>query len=136
MRPKKPRNNCKYCDKEVYRLSGIYCNTRCQLAFQRKIRIELWLEGTIDGVSMIQSIKKYYLIPLYGIGCWKCGWKEINLASGTVPVEMNHIDGDWRNCRSENLEILCPNCHSLTSTFRALNRRKADRKKKGQRKIF
>jgi hypothetical protein len=27
-------------------------------------------------------------------------------------LEINHIDGDWRNCLFENLEFICPNCHS------------------------
>lgn len=27
-------------------------------------------------------------------------------------LEINHIDGDWHNCLFENLELICPNCHS------------------------
>ena len=37
-------------------------------------------------------------------------------------LELEHIDGDWSNTRLENLTLLCPNCHSLTATFKALNR--------------
>ncbi|WP_329019501.1 HNH endonuclease signature motif containing protein [Streptomyces sp. NBC_00690] len=35
-----------------------------------------------------------------------------------LPLEVDHIDGDWRNNRIENLRILCPNCHSATDNYR------------------
>jgi hypothetical protein len=50
-----------------------------------------------------------------------------------VPVEVEHIDGDWRNNRVENLKLLCPNCHALTATFRALNRGRGRAKRLGGR---
>jgi 5-methylcytosine-specific restriction endonuclease McrA len=35
-----------------------------------------------------------------------------------IPLELDHIDGDRRNNRDENLRLLCPNCHALTPTYR------------------
>ena len=35
---------------------------------------------------------------------------------------MHHIDGDCTNNKMENLQLLCPNCHSLTSNFGSLNK--------------
>jgi hypothetical protein len=36
--------------------------------------------------------------------------------------ELDHIDGNSSNHKTDNLRMLCPNCHSQTPTFRALNR--------------
>ncbi|MFI1714033.1 HNH endonuclease signature motif containing protein [Streptomyces litmocidini] len=33
-------------------------------------------------------------------------------------LEIDHVDGDWRNNRIENLRFLCPNCHSATDNYR------------------
>ena len=65
-----------------------------------------------------------YLFDLFGRKCSRCGWHEVNPVSGKVPIQIEHIDGDFRNCSRENLTVLCPNCHSLTPTYMGLNRGK------------
>lgn len=37
-------------------------------------------------------------------------------------LEIEHIDGNNVNNKRENLEALCPNCHSLTKTWRGRNK--------------
>ena len=39
-----------------------------------------------------------------------------------IALELHHIDGDNTNNKIENLQILCPNCHAQTNTYRGLNR--------------
>lgn len=35
-----------------------------------------------------------------------------------IPLELHHINGIKSDLRIENLQVLCPNCHALTDTYR------------------
>jgi hypothetical protein len=48
--------------------------------------------------------------------CTRCGTGPEWLGK-PMTLEIDHIDGDWRNNRIENLRLLCPNCHAITSTW-------------------
>jgi Zn finger protein HypA/HybF involved in hydrogenase expression len=48
--------------------------------------------------------------------CNKCGIKEWN--NNKISLEIEHKDGNRYNNSKDNLELLCPNCHSQTLTFR------------------
>lgn len=60
-----------------------------------------------------KMIKQYELLPYCCSGCGISKWKEQELV-----LELDHIDGDAANNKILNLRLLCPNCHSLTSTYR------------------
>ncbi|GGQ53153.1 MULTISPECIES: HNH endonuclease signature motif containing protein [Streptomyces] len=55
--------------------------------------------------------------------CALCGVEAV-WRGKPLSLEVDHIDGDWRNNRIENLRILCPNCHSTTDTYRGRARKR------------
>ena len=57
-------------------------------------------------------------------GCSICGWKQKNLVTGRIPLEIDHVNGNAEDNSEQNLRLICPNCHSLSSNFRNLNKGK------------
>ncbi len=66
--------------------------------------------------------KRLFRARLKPQNCEECGWARIS-ADGRLPLELDHINGDSRDHRLENLRVLCPNCHSLKATHRGANRK-------------
>ena len=54
--------------------------------------------------------------------CNKCKISEWN--GSALTLDIDHIDGNWKNCTLENLRFLCPNCHRQTNTFGGKNIRR------------
>ena len=110
-----------------------YCSTKCQQNFQYKQYIEKWKNGEIDGsksngIQISDYIRKY-LWKKYKGKCSRCGWDIQNPFINKVILEIEHIDGDSTNHDEDNLDLICPNCHSLTSTYKALNKGNANKKR-------
>jgi Zn finger protein HypA/HybF involved in hydrogenase expression len=58
--------------------------------------------------------------------CSSCGidsWK-----GETIVLDLDHVNGDNRDNRLENLRYLCPNCHSQTDTYKGRNKNKGTTK--------
>jgi len=53
----------------------------------------------------------------YADDCGLVEWK-----GKPIPLELEHKNGNNIDNRIENLELLCPNCHALTDTYRGKNK--------------
>jgi len=104
-----------------------FCCRECNNSYNKNKIFERISNG--DTSIYFQQYKKY-LIEKYGEKCMKCGWSERNPITKKVPIQMEHIDGNSENNSIENLELLCPNCHSLTPTFGALNKGRGRKNRK------
>lgn len=110
---------CKNCSKNMKGLDNkTFCSKKCEFNFKTKEQ-DLKIENGHEKCGN-RSVKRY-LVKKFGEKCMECGWSEINIYTGKIPIELEHIDGNNENNSLKNLRLLCPNHHSLTSTYRALN---------------
>ena len=137
--------NCIYCGKLIPNRNK-YCSIKCQKEQQYLDYIRKWKSGKQQGNRGEYQISmhiKTYLRRKYNNQCARCGWGMVNEYTGIIPLEVEHIDGDYTNNKEENLILLCPNCHSLTSTYKGANlnngrksRRKYKYKNSASSRIF
>ena len=127
------------CGKEFnhrYSSNNKFCSISCQHEYEYNEYIKRWKKGEEDGTSGKYDVSKYvrrYLFEKYDGKCQICGWNEVNPITHKVPLQIHHIDGDCLNNKEDNLQLLCPNHHSLTETFGSLNEdsKRIFRKQKG-----
>lgn len=118
---------CLPCQNPTKRKTYKYCSNKCQTDYQYKLFIENWKAGLLTGnkgrkFPQVSNYIKRYLLEKYGQACWLCGWDKLHPVTNKVPLEINHIDGNSLNNNEVNLQLVCPNCHSLTENFRNLNK--------------
>jgi len=117
----KIENICKFCGKNIQN-SKVYCDNTCQQSYQRQKKLEE--NKTTPRVLRTLLIKKY------GPSCMECGWSKENPFTKTIPIELEHIDGNSENNTIENVKLLCPSCHSLTATYKGANMGKGRHKRR------
>ena len=118
-------NYCLNCGKELARSAKKYCSYNCQKEYQYNQKIQEWKNGIFNGLKGTNQLSGYikkYMLDKANYSCEICGWNKINPYTNTLPLEIHHIDGDYKNNKEENLQVLCPNCHSLTNSYRGANR--------------
>lgn len=123
---KNDKKYCLNCGKEIPKQNK-YCSIKCQFEYKQCEWEKKWLNGEISGC--LNSIwretskrVKIYLMKKYNNKCSQCGWGEINPYTGTIPLEVDHINGNPYDSSPDNVRLLCPNCHSLTKTYKGANK--------------
>src|ERR1051325_1602136 len=123
--PKKERPLCKNCGQSVNLMASVYCSNTCQSEYQYRDYIRGWKAGELCGLKADNAPSGHvrrYLIERDGEKCSECGWAKRHPITERVPLEIHHINGNHMDNSENNLKLLCPNCHSLTPTFKALNK--------------
>ncbi|WP_317443581.1 HNH endonuclease signature motif containing protein [Streptomyces collinus] len=80
---------------------------------------DLLVEQPTGRARRVQSDRLRWAMTSTGIQerCASCGTEPV-WRGRPLPLEVDHIDGNWRDNRIENLRFLCPNCHSVTDNYR------------------
>lgn len=117
---------CRKCDNIVNKKNSVYCSVACyeqEKLDNKQIRIDDWkkgLDGTKKHGELAQFVKDY-LREQADHKCSECGWSRVHPVTGRVPLQIDHIDGNFTNNIPSNLRVLCGSCHSLTPNYGSLN---------------
>lgn len=101
-----------------------YCTSQCMQDGTYRAYIEKWKNGAVSGgkAQGVSGHVRKYLFEKYDHKCCLCGWAKINQTTGKIPLQVDHINGNPNDHSEGNLQLICPNCHSLTSTYGVLNK--------------
>lgn len=119
---------CKHCKSQfkVKHKGAMYCSNACQQAYQAGLIIKRWKAGEFHGnrgsLFALSKAVRRYMLQKHSHKCSRCGWQKKHPTTGRVPLQVHHIDGNATNTVEKNLEVLCPNCHSLTPNYGKLNK--------------
>lgn len=107
---------CIECNTPILSKNGKkFCGNKCFTLNKFKKYDQLFLEGKIyHEATLRRHIRKIY------DKCCECGILEWN--NKPIILEIHHIDGDSKNNKLENLQLLCPNCHSQTDNHKSKNK--------------
>ena len=116
--------SCPVCLKNIGKIKRVCCSVSCRMIYYENQIAHDWVSGRkiCAGEHSVSPKIKEFLRKTSMDTCFKCGWNQIHPILKKVPLQVNHIDGNPLNHSVQNLELVCPNCHSLTSSFGALNR--------------
>jgi len=89
----------------------------------RTLASKVSLERYLNNELPIQSFKLKNRLLKDDVFKEKCSQCNLEKWFGkTIPLELDHINGNNKDNHLENLRLLCPNCHAMTPTYRGRNR--------------
>ena len=115
--------NCKQdtLNKYLEQMGIVYSGNQSGKGFSKKtngMTLVEYLNKSVDIQS--NKVRKKLLQEGYKEHrCERCGLTE--WLGQPIPLELHHIDGDKNNNTLENFQLLCPNCHAFTDSYRGKN---------------
>jgi hypothetical protein len=89
-----------------------------KIGTKRPITDYLSNKCSIQSHKLRLRLIKENILPPYCNSCKLTEW-----LGKPIPLELEHKDGNHDNNSLNNLELLCPNCHAFTPTYRGKNKK-------------
>ena len=120
-------HKCKHCGKGFVKSTLLGGHVRfCMKNPDRIERLSAWDRKRKEAIENMpfeelpQPWRRHKILRDQDGCCNKCGIKKWN--GELITFELEHKDGNNQNNSRKNLELLCPNCHSQTKTWRGRNK--------------
>lgn len=112
---------CTHCTASFTKVGGghyRFCSRKCSALFRQAETRKKIERG--DGADT-HTLRQYILAtrPYQCVVCLSTTWQ-----GQPIPLVVDHKDGNPFNHKLENLRLVCNNCDSLSTTFKARNRGK------------
>lgn len=114
IRSKKVLHKCEYCGELTK--NPKYCSCECSSLHVKHQAKQRTKKNPRNNSSHLKSI----LIERRGYKCQVCKRKTWN--KKPISLEIHHKDGDSNNMVWKNLQLICPNCHAQTDTYKGKNK--------------
>lgn len=119
-----PSPLCLNCGMITKRHGRKFCGTKCQMEYQYKVLVEKWTKGELSGATgkyqeSLSAFVKRWLREKNGGECSVC--KQNQWMGKPIPLIADHIDGNSRNSRPDNLRLVCGNCDMQLPTYKGRN---------------
>ena len=98
----------------------VYSSCGKNTSDKRTFKIEDILNGKYPNYQSSKLCKKLFKYNYKEKRCEECGIVDWN--NKPITFHLHHKNGDHTDNRLDNLQILCPNCHSQTETYAGKNK--------------
>lgn len=118
---------CLECGKPI-RKCQVYCSQECCIKHKKEENYKHYLEHQEEftGNEITYAWLKPHILEEQDNHCAICGCEPIHNGK-ELHFIMDHIDGDAKNNRRDNLRMICPNCDSQLETFKSRNKGRSTR---------
>lgn len=111
-------SKCLLCNKNVSQRKNKFCSLKCSNDYKFKIICDKIESNNVIDIS--SKTMKRYLLYKFSHKCMICNHTEWN--NIPITLELEHCNGNSSDNSLINCKLLCPNCHSQTSTYKSKNK--------------
>lgn len=115
------QSSCAVCNKQFSYASSQQTGKTCSLVCRGILKNR----NAVESGTATPKAARLYMLRHTRYECAEC--KVSTWRDKPITLQVDHIDGNVKNSRPENLRWMCPNCHSQTRSWGSSNIKEENR---------